>query len=153
MPLFAKKINIYAPANGKLIELEYVPDEMFAKKMLGDGFAVEPKDGFIHCPISGKVVMVSENGYAFGIRSKSGVELLVHIGIDTVNLQGKGFKCLLKEGQNVQATDIAVELDMDYLKQQPYPVTTMVVITSGEQVEHLKREADNITFDEIIATA
>lgn len=151
MALFSKKMNIYSPAIGKTMELENVPDEMFAKKMLGDGFAVEPIDGHIKCPIDGKVVMASENGYAFGIKSKNGLEILVHIGIDTVELSGKGFKMLLREGQHVKYNDDAVEMNMEFLKNEKYPLTTMVVITSGEKVKEFKKIGENVTYKDIVA--
>lgn len=153
MALFSKITEIYTPVTGKLIELEKVPDEMFAQKMLGDGFAVEPSENIIRCPIDGKVVMVSENGYAFGLKNKRGLEVLIHIGIDTVNLQGKGFKMMLKEGQSVKAGDKAVELDFDFLKKENYPITTMIVITSGEKIKKLFKIDEIVTPDEIVATA
>lgn len=153
MALFSKITEFYTPVTGKLIELEKVPDEMFAQKMLGDGFAVEPRENIIRCPIDGKVVMVSENGYAFGLKNKRGLEVLIHIGIDTVNLQGKGFKMMLKEGQSVKAGDKAVELDLDFLKKEQYPITTMIVITSGEKIKSLVKIDEIVTPDEIVATA
>lgn len=153
MALFSKITEFYTPVTGKLIELEKVPDEMFAQKMLGDGFAVEPYENIIRCPIDGKVVMVSENGYAFGLKNKRGIEVLIHIGIDTVNLQGKGFKMMLKDGQNVKAGDKAVELDLDFLKKEQYPITTMIVITSGEKIKSLVKIDKIVTPDEIVATA
>lgn len=151
MALFSKKMNIYSPVAGKIIKIENVQDEMFANKILGDGFAVEPFNGHFKCPIDGKVVMASENGYAFGIKGKNGIEILIHIGIDTVELNGKGFKMLLKEGQHVKYNDEAVEMDMEFLKKEKYPLTTMVVITSGEKIKELKKIGEDVTYEDIVA--
>lgn len=87
-----KKIDVKAPALGKVVELDEVPDEVFAGRMLGDGFAVIPEDGTFKAPVSGKIGSFFPTGHAFGIEGEDGLEVLVHIGIDTVELKGEGFK-------------------------------------------------------------
>ena len=130
----AKLEGIVAPGTGKVIDLKDVKDEMFASKALGDGFAIELTEGKIVAPFNGKVITAFPTGHAFGILDDLGHEVLIHIGIDTVNLNGVGFNVLVKQGDEVKQGDVLVEVDLDKLKQAQLDSTTMIIFTSGETV-------------------
>lgn len=121
--------SIVAIANGEMIPLEKVNDEVFAQKIMGDGIAFCLSDGIISSPANGYLTAVFPTGHAFGITMEDGVELLVHIGINTVENKGKGMEVLVKQGQKVKAGDHIVKVDLDKLKQQ-YDMTTMLIVTN-----------------------
>lgn len=121
--------DFIAPATGTLVPLEEVADETFASKLLGDGFAIDIQDGMIIAPFSGEVVTAFPSGHAFGIRDANGREVLLHIGIDTVSLQGKGFDVYVKQGQQVQQGDPLVKVDIDKIHSLGKSTMTMVIFT------------------------
>lgn len=127
---------IYSPADGKAVALETLGDGMFSEKILGDGVAVAPSEGKFFAPISGTVETVFPTGHAYGITSADGVEILLHIGLDTVALDGKGFQAHVKQGQQVNAGDLLATVDLDAVKKEGYRVETMVIVTSGNTVEN-----------------
>ncbi len=133
-----KDIIIYSPVKGRAVELEAVGDGVFSSRMLGDGIAVEPALGRVVAPVSGTVTMVFETKHAIGITSDSGVEVLIHIGIDTVELKGKYFTAYVKNGDQVNTGDLLVEFDMDSITQEGYSVITMVVITNTTDYKAVK---------------
>lgn len=126
--------EITSPATGTLVPLNEVRDEVFANKILGDGFAVDITDGRILAPVDGTVAAAFDTGHAVGIRTEEGQEILVHIGIDTVELGGQGFRLCVEQGQIVKRGDLMVEVDMDYVKGKGKDLTTIVLFTSGEAV-------------------
>lgn len=126
--------EITSPATGTLVPLNEVGDEVFANKVLGDGFAIDITDGRILAPVDGTVAAAFDTGHAVGIRTEDGREILVHIGINTVELGGQGFCLLVEQGQTVKRGDLMVEVDMDYVKGKGKDLTTMVLFTSGEAV-------------------
>lgn len=146
MGLFSKKnkdLEIFAPVNGELIDLSQVEDEVFAEGMLGDGFAFMPEEGTFCAPIGGKVVTVFPSGHAYGIRSKTGVEILLHIGIDTVSLNGEGFDIKVKQDQNVEVGDELVTVDLKSVAAKVPSIQTPLIFTtdsmSGKTIEVLKK--------------
>jgi len=129
-----KKTNnnpVVAPVSGKCIPMEEVPDEIFSTKMLGDGFAVEPSEETVAAPVTGEIVMIPETKHAFGIKTKSGAELLVHIGLETVGLNGEGFTLLSKQGSKVKAGTPVIRFDKAFLEAKGINTVTMVVFTEG----------------------
>lgn len=118
---------VIAAASGRLIPLEKVKDEVFAKKMLGEGAAIVPENEVITAPCTGKLTMLYPTRHAFGIRCDDGLEILVHIGIDTVKLNGKGFKCYADEGDRVQAGDKIIRYDSYLMNQEGYDMTVMIL--------------------------
>lgn len=120
-----------SPATGTIMALEDVPDEIFSKKMLGDGFAIDIQDGTIVSPISGKLETVFPGGHAYGIQSAAG-EVLLHIGIDTVELQGEGFDVQVKQGDMVKQGDVLVHVDIKKIKEAGKSAITMVLFTDGK---------------------
>lgn len=104
-------IHVLAPLDGTVIDLESVPDEVFALKMAGDGAAIDPTGKVALAPVAGQLVKLFRGGHAFGIAAAQGVELIVHLGLDTVELEGKGFEKIAVEGQTVRAGDPIVSFD------------------------------------------
>ena len=126
---------IKSPMNGTVIPLSEVPDAVFSSEMLGKGFGVEPSEGKAYAPVDGEVTTVFDTKHALGLMSKNGVELLIHIGMDTVKLNGRGFDVKVKAGDQVKAGDLLAEFDMNLIKSEGYPVTTAVVITNTDDCE------------------
>ena len=126
---------IKSPMNGTVIPFSEVPDAVFSSEMLGKGFGVEPSEGKAYAPVDGEVTTVFDTKHALGLMSKNGVELLIHIGMDTVKLNGRGFDVKVKAGDQVKAGDLLAEFDMDLIKSEGYPVTTAVVITNTDDCE------------------
>lgn len=124
-----------SPAKGKIIALEEVPDKTFSQKLLGDGFAIDITDGKIIAPISGKLETVFPSGHAFGIEGANG-EVLLHIGIDTVSLNGEGFDVKVKQGDFVKQGDVLVNVDLDKIHQLGKSTLTMVLFTEGNKVKN-----------------
>lgn len=125
---------IYSPVNGKAVALETLGDGMFSEKILGDGIAVAPSEGNFYAPVSGTLETVFPTGHAYGIQSEDGIEILLHIGIDTVALDGKGFQTHVKQGQQVKAGGLLGTVDLDAVKKAGYRVETMIIVTSGNEI-------------------
>ncbi|WP_350300093.1 PTS sugar transporter subunit IIA [Peribacillus frigoritolerans] len=140
--LFSKKEiveQLLAPINGQVISIENVRDPVFSGKMMGDGIAILPEEGLVVSPIDAEVIQVFHTKHALGLRTKHGIELLIHIGLETVNLNGEGFEVHVAEGQNVKAGDKLVTFDIDFLKAKAPSIVTPIVITNGELVEKLEK--------------
>ncbi|MBS6645842.1 MAG: glucose PTS transporter subunit IIA [Clostridiaceae bacterium] len=127
-----------APISGRCIPLEEVNDEMFASKMLGDGFAIEPSSGTVKSPVDGTVTVAYPTGHAFGIRTEDGMEILIHIGIDTVELKGDGFKTCVEQGQKITQGGLLAEVDLEKIQRSGKNPITMVLFTSGEKMEYVE---------------
>jgi PTS system glucose-specific IIA component len=132
--LFRKKHveQITSPVNGTVIELAKVPDPVFSQKMMGEGLAVQPADGTVVAPLAGEIVQLSETKHAFGIRSENGVEVLVHIGLETVALKGKGFEVFVKEGEKVEKGQPMIQVDLPYIKEHASSDLVILVITNSQ---------------------
>ncbi len=126
----SKNKTIIAPLSGKVIPIESVKDSVFAEKILGDGCAIIPDDGKITSPVDGKVISVAETLHAFGFLSQDGIEVLVHIGLDTVKQKGEGFKVFVSPSDKVRKGDPIAQVDIDLLKKKKYDITTPVIITN-----------------------
>ena len=131
--------KLLAPVSGKLIAIEKVNDPVFAQKMMGDGFAIEPTEGVVQSPVDGIVEVVFPTGHAVGLRSDDGSEILIHLGIDTVELNGKGFEVSVKQGDRVKSGDVLVKVDLDYVKSAGKKTVSPVIFTSGEKITLLKK--------------
>lgn len=129
-----KKIEIKAPTKCQVIKLEEVTDEAFSKKIVGDGCAIIPQDGLICSPVDGEIILVFRTNHAIGIKSDEGVELLIHMGIDTVELEGKGFESLVKVGDRVKVGMPLSKIDINYIKSSGKSIQTPIVITNGYHV-------------------
>lgn len=134
--LFKKKAEpfvVSAPISGKLIDLADVNDEVFSEKMMGDGFAVIPAESksIVSAPVSGVIEMVADTMHAVGIKNDDGVEILVHIGLDTVTLNGQGFKSFIKAGKRISRGDKMIEFAPEFMKEKGIDMTVMTIFTSG----------------------
>ncbi|GFZ32111.1 PTS beta-glucoside transporter subunit EIIBCA [Clostridium zeae] len=123
-------LEVVSPANGQIMMLEDVSDKVFASGELGKGIAIVPSEGKIYAPIDGKVEAAFPTGHAFGLKSNSGLEILIHVGFNTVELNGKYFKVKAQTGQVVKKGDLLVEFDIDKIKQAGYDITTPVIVTN-----------------------
>lgn len=133
--------DMVSPADGHILPLDQVKDEMFASRMLGDGFAVELTNGRILSPADGTVAAAFDTGHAVGIRTENGTEILIHIGINTVELGGKGFRLHVSQGQKVRRGDCLVDVDLEVVRKAGKDLTTMVIFTTGERVAVKNGEA------------
>ena len=132
--------EVYSVADGQVIALEQVKDPVFAQKMMGDGFAVEPANGNIVSPVTGTVSSIFPTKHALGLVTESGLEVLVHIGLDTVSLEGKPFTVHVSEGQKVAAGDLLVTADLDAIRTAGRETSTVVVFTNGDAIKSVKLE-------------
>ena len=136
-----KEEKFVSPMEGTLIRLEDVPDAVFSEKMMGDGFAVELTGGCITAPVSGVLESAFPTGHAFGIRTREGMEVLLHIGLDTVQLKGRGFEVQVRQGEKITQGALLAKVDLNYIKSAGKSVISPVIFTSGEQIEILKEGA------------
>ena len=139
------KKSIFAPMSGTVVPLEQVPDEVFSKKLLGDGVAILPKEGKIYAPVDGEVATVAETLHAYGFLSKEGMEILIHVGLETVHLKGEGFISHVKAGDPVVKGDLIAEVDLDFLKSRDISAITPVVICNGAEDLDLQTADGEVT--------
>ena len=132
--------EVYSVADGQVVALEQVKDPVFSQKMMGDGFAVEPENGNIVSPVSGTVSSIFPTKHALGLVTEAGLEVLVHIGLDTVSLEGKPFTVHVAEGQKVAAGDLLVTADLDAIRAADRETSTVVVFTNAEAIKSVKLE-------------
>lgn len=125
--------DVYAPVDGQCIMLEDVDDEVFSKKILGDGVAVVPESDIIKSPINGKITHVFDTKHAYGITGSNGIELLIHVGIDTVRLGGEGFEAFVSEGDRVERGTPLAKVDLSLLKQRGFKYVIPVIVTNPEK--------------------
>lgn len=142
-----KHENIASPVNGQLIRLSNVNDRAFANGELGNGIAFIPKEGKVYAPISGKISMIFPTKHAIGIKSNKGSEVLIHIGLDLINLNGKYFKSHVEQGDKVRKGELLLEFDIDSIKNENYDLTSVMLITntsSQKEVDILQTENDEV---------
>jgi sugar PTS system EIIA component len=144
-----KEETIVAPLTGKIVSIEEVPDPTFSQKMMGDGIAIEPTEGVVVSPVDGEIVQFFHTKHAIGIQSESGAEILIHVGLETVNMNGEGFEGHVNVGDKVKAGDKLLTFDLDLIKEKAASTVTPIVITNGDAVESLdKRAASEATKGE-----
>ena len=146
--------EVFSVIAGKVNTLDSIKDGVFSKKMLGDGVVIEVPKGTktmtVIAPISGTLVTVFPTGHAYGIKTKSGVEVLVHIGLDTVNLDGEGFKSLVKQGAKIKRGESMAEVDVVVVSKKAPSVNPIVIVTSGQPIKNVSKGAikeNNILFE------
>lgn len=133
----ASKSVISSPLAGKVISLTEVPDETFSQKMMGDGVAIIPSEGKLYSPVNGKILMVFDTLHAIAIESEDGSEILIHVGLDTVQLGGKHFKSNIKQGDIVKKGQLLLEFDNDKIKKLGYNTITPVIITNSDRYSEI----------------
>lgn len=126
-------LSILAPVSGQIIGLDQVPDSVFSDRILGDGIAIIPEDGKIYSPINGTVTTIFPTLHAYGFTTTEGIDILVHVGLETVSLKGEGFKVYIKEGNLVKAGELIAEVDLEYLKKKGISSTTPVLVCAGAE--------------------
>lgn len=126
-------MEIQSPLTGEVISLKEVPDEVFASGVAGKGIAVKPSVGEVKAPCDGVISMFFPSGHAIGIVADDGTELLIHIGLNTVMLEGKGFEALVKQGDKVKAGQLLLKFDMEYIEKQGYSLISPVLVTNAEE--------------------
>ncbi len=131
-------ISVFAPLSGAVVPLSEVSDGVFSEEILGKGVAIEPREGAIYAPFDGKITTVAETRHAIGLTSKEGVEALIHVGIDTVNLKGQHFNILTKEGAAVKKGEKLMEFDLEAIKKAGYKAITPIVIGNSENYREVK---------------
>ena len=143
--LFGKKLEeIYAPIAGKAVAITEVPDPTFAEGMLGNGIAIEPADGKVYAPCDATVDMMFDTGHAVSLVAESGAEILIHVGLETVGLEGKPFTVHVQNGDKVKKGQLLIEADLEAIKAAGLPTITPVLICNTD---------DYLTFKTHVATA
>jgi PTS system glucose-specific IIA component len=129
-----KVLEISSPVNGKYVKIEDIPDPVFAEKMMGEGFGIEPSEGSVVAPVSGEVIQVFQTNHAVGIKTDSGVEVLIHIGLETVAMEGEGFTGHVAQGDKVKTGDKLVDVDLSLVEKEANSTITPVIITNSADV-------------------
>lgn len=146
-----KQFPIYSPLKGKILELSKVSDQTFSTGCMGDGIAIIPSEGKLFSPVRGKVLSIFPTKHAICIQSDEGIEILIHVGIDTVMLQGNGFKILTNSGDTIDVGAPLLEFDLNLIKSSDYKTTTLVIITnSSEYSEVIYSKEDNIDVSDLL---
>lgn len=149
-----KETKLVAPITGKTIDLSKVPDQVFAEKLAGDGVAIDPTGDVVVAPADGELTLVFKTMHAFALTLASGAELLIHIGIDTVSLNGEGFKQLVEAGTMVKAGTPIIKIDRDFILSKGFSLITPVLVTNMDLVKELKSNIDKDVVagqDEVIS--
>lgn len=149
-----KQEIIASPISGKVVKLENVPDEVFASGAMGKGIAVDPAEGVVTAPASGEITLVFPTGHAIGMRTENGAEILIHVGMDTVSLEGNGFNTLVKVGDKVQAGQKLLEFDLDTIRKANLPVISPIIVTNSSDYEDVltTQETQITTGDYLLTT-
>jgi len=145
----SKKIEIFSPLDGEVVDIENVPDEVFSKKLVGDGVAIIPSSSVAVSPIKGTISRIFPTKHAFSIKGDK-VEVMVHIGLDTVSLQGEGFEALAKEGDKVEIGTPIIKVDKEYLILQGKEIITPIIVSSQKDIKIKKSDLTNIKEAELL---
>ena len=129
-----KKQVVVSPADGDIVELISVPDQVFSEKMAGDGIAIIPRSNTFVAPVSGIVSKIFSTNHAYSIKTKNGLEVLVHIGLDTVSLKGEGFKCLVEEGESVTVGKAIISADLEFIKSKDKDTITPIIFNHEKEL-------------------
>ncbi|MCP3027407.1 PTS glucose transporter subunit IIA [Halobacillus sp. A5] len=130
-----KTVEVVAPVNGRVVDLKEVPDPVFAEKMMGEGLAVKPADGEVFSPVEGEVVQLFPTNHAIGLKTRNGVEVLIHIGLETVSMEGEGFKPHVSQGDKVKAGDKLITFDKGLVEEKAKSSITPIIITNSNDLK------------------
>ena len=144
-------MKLYSVANGRTKNIEEVSDEAFTQKMMGDGMAIMSCDGCVYAPADGEVTMLFPTHHAIGIKTALGIEILIHIGIDTVEMNGDGFVAFVKQGDKVKCGDLLIQFDLNKVIQAGYEPDIMVILTNTSQYQKMiKTTQDEIAVHDVL---
>ena len=139
---FGQRKTVLTPIRGKVLAQADIPDETFAQGILGPGCGIEPTGKTVYAPFDGTVNQVASTLHAIGITSDDGIELLIHVGMDTVEMQGKGFKALVKEGDKVKAGTPLLKVDLDAIRAAGHPTATALIVTNSDDLPEISVAAN-----------
>jgi len=139
-PIQAEQNIVYAPLSGNAVELAALNDGVFSEGMLGGGCAIEPTEETVYAPFDGKVVSIADSKHAVGVENQNGVQVLIHVGLDTVNMNGDGFDVLVSEDQNVKTGDALLRFSKEKIQAAGYPDITAVLVVDQAGLETLDIE-------------
>jgi len=142
--------EVYAPVDGQVVALESVNDDVFSQKMVGDGVAVIPMSNSFTAPIDGVVSKIFSTNHAYSIKSEKDLEVMVHIGLETVALEGKGFTRIANEGDEVKAGDVIIEADLSYIREHAKDIITPVVILEESDVKEIDKNLTIVKSGDMI---
>ncbi len=142
--------EIKSPVDGQIVALESVKDEVFSQKMAGDGVAIIPVSNIFTAPIDGVVSKIFSTNHAFSIRSTKDLEVMVHIGLDTVTLEGKGFERLVNEGDSVKAGDEIIRVDLAYLQEHARNIVTPIIISDDSDLKDIEKKYTIVKNQDVI---
>jgi len=145
-----KRRDVFAPIDGQLIALEKVDDEVFAQRMAGDGVAILPIGEIFTAPIDGVITKIFSTNHAYSVKSKQDLEVLVHIGLETVALKGEGFERLAQEGDEVKAGDPIIKADLNYIKEHAKDIITPILITDESKYEAIDKNTNVVITGDAI---
>lgn len=149
----SKESVVVSPVDGQCVDLSNVPDKMFSERLLGDGVAFEFDGEYICAPSDGVISMIAATKHAFGITNQNGLEILVHIGLDTVTLDGAGFDVLVEENQKVKAGTRVVKVDRAFIESKSINLITPVILTNGAEFDLKKDQNKSVNTGDIVITA
>ncbi|MFU0782714.1 MAG: Phosphotransferase system IIA component [Thermoanaerobacterium thermosaccharolyticum] len=140
-----KKLLIKAPVDGDIVDIVEVPDEVFAQKLVGDGVAVNPKSDIFVSPVNGVITTVFPTKHAIGIKTLDGIEIMIHVGVDTVKLNGEGFTTFINEGDKVKIGDKLLQINMTIVKSKAKSLISPIIITNMGKIKEYKKIIGNAT--------
>lgn len=142
--------EIKSPVDGQVVAIESVDDEVFSKKLVGDGVAVIPVSNIFTAPIDGTVTKIFSTNHAYSIKSTKDLEVMVHIGLDTVSLEGKGFERIANEGDIVKAGDPIIRVDLAYIREHAKDIITPVIISDDSDVKNIEKRLNIVKSQDMI---
>lgn len=142
--------EIYAPADGQVVALESVNDEVFSQKLVGDGVALIPMSNVFTAPIEGTVTKIFSTNHAYSIKSPKDLEVMVHIGLETVALEGKGFERIANEGDEVKAGDPIIRVDLAYIREHAKDIITPIIISDESDVKSIDKRLNIVKSQDMI---
>jgi glucose-specific phosphotransferase system IIA component len=145
-----KQREIVSPVDGQVVDITEVPDEVFSRKMVGEGVAVKPVGDTFCSPIDGVVSKIFSTKHAFSIKSDKDLEIMVHIGLETVALEGKGFECLVHEGDKVAAGDPIIKADLNYIAEHAKDTVTPIIISEESDIKNVEKKLRIVKCGDVI---
>lgn len=136
-------VIVYAPINGEAVSLKDVPDPVFSEKMMGEGIAIKPADGLVAAPIDGKVIQLFPTKHAVGLQAANGAEILIHIGLETVSMDGEGFTTHVQEGDKVKLGEPLISFDLDLVNEKASSTITPIIITNTDDMGDIQVRGQN----------